>query len=257
VVPHWMSHLELDFRNPLSRHYWVEFSQRYRLIRYDTRGFGLSERLVPDFPFDAWVTDLEAVVDALHLDQFALLGASGAASVSIAYAARHPEHVSHLILLGGFLRGARQTGDPAAVAFADAMETLVRLGWGQSSSRFRNVICSILVPDGTVEQYKWMDAAQLAASSGENAERYFKILSNFDLSSEAARVMAPTVVFHGTGDTGVPFSEAQYIATRIPNARLVPLPTKNHHILHDEPAWAQFWETTNEFVLGTLRPTVP
>ena len=102
-----------------------------------------------------------------------------------------------------------------------------------------------------------MDAAQLAASSGENAERYFKIIGNLNLSSEAARVIAPTVIFHGTGDTGVPFSEAQYTATQIPNARLVPLPTKNHLLLHDEPAWAQFLETTNEFVLGTLGRTSP
>ena len=101
MVPHWMSHLELDFRSPLTRHYSLEFSQRYRLIRYDTRGFGLSDRTVSDFQFAALVTDLEAVIDALHLDQFALFGLSGAASVGVAYAARHPERVSHLVLLEG------------------------------------------------------------------------------------------------------------------------------------------------------------
>jgi pimeloyl-ACP methyl ester carboxylesterase len=257
MVPHWMSHLEADFRNPLTRHYWVEFSQRYRLIRFDTRGCGLSDRTVPDFPFDALVTDLATVIDALGLTRFALLGPSGGASVAVAYAARRPERVSHLMLLGGFIRGPRRTGDPAAAAFADAIDVLIRVGWGQSSSRFRNVFCSMLVPDGTQEQYKWMDDAQLAASSGENAERYFKILSNVDLSSEAAEVTVPTLVFHGTGDTGVPFSEAQYTAACIPNARLVALPTQNHHLLPDEPAWPRFVEAMDEFVLGSFRPTFP
>jgi pimeloyl-ACP methyl ester carboxylesterase len=254
MLPHWMSHLEADFRNPLTRHYWIELSRRYRLVRHATRVCGLSQRSVPDFSFDALLIDLEAVTDALQLRTFAVLGPSGGASVAVAYAARHPERVSHLILLGGFIRGPRRTGDPAAIAFADAIDVLIRAGWGQSSSRFRNVFCSILVPDGTPEQYKWMDEAQLAASTG--AERYFKILSNIHLSCDAEHVIAPTLVCHGTGDTGVPFSEARYAAARISDARLMPLPTKNHHLLPDEPAWQQFLEVTDEFVLGSPRTTL-
>src|SRR5690606_8303011 len=107
-LAHWLSHLEADIKNPFIRHYWVEFSRRFRLIRYDARGFGLSQRRLPKLEFDDLVTDLETVVEALGLERFAMLGPSGGAPVGAAYAARHPERVSHLMLLGGFIRGPRR-----------------------------------------------------------------------------------------------------------------------------------------------------
>jgi len=248
MLPHWLSHLEADFRNPLRSHYWVELSRRFTLIRYDSRSFGLSDRDVADYPFDALLTDLDTVLNAIGVERCALLGQSGGAPVGVAYAARRPDRVSHLALLGSFIRGPRRTGDPQAIAFADAVDALIRLGWGQPSSRFRNVFCSILVPDGTPDQYKLMDEAQLAASTGENAERFFKLLSDVDVTDDAARVTAPTLVFHGTGETGVPFAEAQYITARIPNAQLVPLPTKNHLLLADESAWPHFLQALDAFI---------
>ena len=111
-LSHWLSHLEADAANPFVRHYWVELSRRFQLIRYDIRGFGMSQRELPKLEFDDLVADLETVVDALGLERFALLGPSGGAPVGTAYAARHPERVSHLMLLGGFIRGPRRTGDP-------------------------------------------------------------------------------------------------------------------------------------------------
>jgi pimeloyl-ACP methyl ester carboxylesterase len=246
MLPHWLSHIEADLKNPLFRHYWLEFGRRFRLVRYDIRGFGLSDRDVPDFPFDALVTDLETVVDALGLEKFALFGPSGGAAIGAAYAARHPKRVSHLVLLGGFIRGPRRSGDPARVDYADAMEALIQHGWGQPQSRFRNVFCSVLVPDATAEQYRWMDDAQLAASSGENAQRYYKLLCEFDLSDEVANIRAPTLLAHGT-EEAIPVAEARHAAACIPGARLLLLPTKNHALMPEEPAWAQFLRELDDF----------
>jgi pimeloyl-ACP methyl ester carboxylesterase len=111
----------------------------------------------------------------------------------------------------------------------------------------------MLVPDGTPEQYKWMDDAQVAAASPADAERFFRIQCDSDLTGELANIEAPTLVFHGTRETGVPFSEAEYAAQRIPRARLVPLPTQNHLLIPDEPAWGLFLKEVDGFIADLAR----
>jgi pimeloyl-ACP methyl ester carboxylesterase len=87
----WLNHLEYDWQSPVWRHLLHELPKDHLLIRYGERGNGLSDREVADISFDAFVRDLEIVVDAAGLDRFALLGISQGCAVSIAYAVRHPE----------------------------------------------------------------------------------------------------------------------------------------------------------------------
>jgi len=104
-VANWLSHLEFDWESPVWRPLLTELSRDYTLIRYDERGCGLSDWDVADLSFEAWVRDLETVVDATGVDRFPLLGLSQGASIAVAYAVRHPERVTHLILHGGYARG--------------------------------------------------------------------------------------------------------------------------------------------------------
>ena len=103
----WLSHLEYDWKSPVWRHWLTGLASNRTLVRYDERGCGLSDWNVEDFSLDAWVMDLETVVDTLGLERFPMLGISQGASIAIAYAVRHPEKVSHLILYGGYARGRR------------------------------------------------------------------------------------------------------------------------------------------------------
>jgi pimeloyl-ACP methyl ester carboxylesterase len=247
LLPTWMGHLETDLRNPMLRHYWSELSKRYCVIRFDCRGFGLSERDVPDFTLDTVASDLQLVADTLKVSRFALLGPSGGAMIGTAYASKYPERVSHLVFLGGFIRGPRATGDPDAIAHADAMAAAIRAGWGRSDSLFRQLFTTMLVPNGTPEQHRLLDQAQLDASSPHNAARFHKLLADTDLTERAATIRAETLIFHGTREA-VPFKEGQYAAARIPNARLVPLPTENHILLENEPAWHMLLEELERFL---------
>jgi pimeloyl-ACP methyl ester carboxylesterase len=246
-LPTWMGHLESDLRNPMLQHYWSELGKRYRLIRFDCRGFGMSERDVPDFTLDTLASDLERVADTVGLTRFALFGPSGGAMIGAAYASRYPERVSHLVVLGGFIRGPRATGDRVAAAYADAIDAAIRAGWGRADSLFRQVFTTMLVPNGTPEQHRWLDQAQLDAASEHNAARFFKLLANADLTERAATIRAETLVFHGMHES-VPFKEGQYSAARIPNARLVPLPTANHILLETEPSWRTLLEELERFL---------
>jgi pimeloyl-ACP methyl ester carboxylesterase len=101
----WLNHLEYEWESPVWKHWVNEITSRHMFVRYDERGCGLSDWNVPEFSFDAWVRDEETVVDALGLDRFVLLGISQGGAVAAAYAARHPERVSKLILYGAYSRG--------------------------------------------------------------------------------------------------------------------------------------------------------
>jgi len=237
-VPTWISHVEHDWQSPVMRHLVVEMASRHKLVNYDCRGVGMSERDVTDMSFDAWVHDLEAVADAAGLERFALWGISGAPSVAIAYAVRHPERVSHLVLCGGFCRGRlRRDASAEAVEKARVMLELIEQGWGTEEPAFRQVFTSLMVPGGTAEQWRWFTDMMRRATSPQTALRMLRLWQTIDVSDWARQVRCPTLVLHARRDAIVPYEEGKLMASLIPNAEFVTLDSANHVILEDEPAW--------------------
>src|SRR5215467_10834062 len=179
----WMTHLEYDLESPIWRHLYRELAKDYTLVRYDARGNGLSDRTVDEISFDAYVSDLEAVVDAAGLTRFALFGISQGCAISIAYAVRHPERVSHLVLYGGFALGFRKRARTAAEKDqAAAMLTLMRVGWGQENAAFRQLFTSQFIPGATKEQADWFNELQRMTVSGEMAARMHEASGEFDVT---------------------------------------------------------------------------
>jgi pimeloyl-ACP methyl ester carboxylesterase len=236
----WLNHLEFDWQSPVWAPLFQRLSAQCRLIRYDERGMGLSDRDVPDFSFEAFVRDLETVVDALNLDRFALLGISQGASVSIAYAYRHPERVSRLVLSGGFAKGWRKRGSAADVARTEASITLIREGWGQDNPAARQMFTSLIVPDATLEEMRWLNDLERVSASAETAICLLRVIADIDVSDLLPHLRVPTLVLHSRGDARVPFEHGLMLARSIPNARFVALESKNHLILSHEPAWPHF-----------------
>lgn len=154
----WLSHLDFDLESPVWSHWLRELSRDHTLIRYDERGCGLSDWDVDEFSVDAWVRDLEAVVEAAGLDRFALLGISQGGPVAIAYAVKHPERVSHLILYGTYGRGWAKRGvDPDALEEQEALMTLTRVGWGRDTPTYRQVFAELFMPDADDAQFDWFN----------------------------------------------------------------------------------------------------
>jgi class 3 adenylate cyclase/pimeloyl-ACP methyl ester carboxylesterase len=246
---HWMTHLEFDFESPVWRHLYRELSRDHAFYRYDARGNGLSDRELPDVTFEHFVDDLEAVVDAAGIERFALLGISQGCAVSIAYTVRHPERVSHLILLGGFAVGwkkrARTEADKEA---AEAMLTLMRLGWGQENPAFRQMFTSQFIPGASKEQADWFNELQRISSSPADAARNVVANGEADVSALLSQVMVPTLVMHARHDARVPFELGRRMAAGIPGARFVPLESPNHVMLEGEPALARFLEELKAFI---------
>jgi pimeloyl-ACP methyl ester carboxylesterase/DNA-binding CsgD family transcriptional regulator len=245
---HWMTHLEFDWESPVWRPWLTELSRHNTLVRYDQRGCGLSDRDVGDISFAAWLADLETVVAAAGLARFALLGASQSASLAIAYAAKHPQRVSHLVLYGGFARGRLKRASPAQAEEADVQRGLIRLGWGRDDPAFRQFFTTQFLPDGTPEQIASFNEIQRLSASPQTAERVFDATNSIDVGELAQRVSTPTLVLHGREDKRAPFEEGRLIAARIPGARFVPLETRNHVLVEQDPAWSRFLDEIRAFL---------
>jgi pimeloyl-ACP methyl ester carboxylesterase len=251
----WLNHLEFDWNSPVWRHWLRELSRDHTLVRYDERGCGLSDWSASDMSVDAWVRDLEAVVDALGLARFPLLGISQGAPIAIAYAVRHPERVSHLVLYGGYLRGRLHRGlSPKEMDERDLMIRMVRVGWGQDHPAFRQVFTTLFIPDADREQIAWFNELQRVSATPENAARMLEAFDRIDVRALAPQVQVPTLVLHGKGDLRVPFVEGRLIATSIPGARFVPLESRNHLLLESEPAWPQFLQAVRDFLGVPMQP---
>ena len=229
----WLNHLEYDWQSPIWSHLLHELAAEHQLIRYDERGNGLSDWDVDDISFEAFVRDLESVVEAAGLNRFALLGISQGCAVSIVYAIRHPERVSHLVLHGGFARG-RSKRD---AGHAQTLLSLVRQGWGQENPAFRQFFTSLFFPEGTPEQMQWFNDLQRITTSPENAVRIMSATGGLDISDLLQQVRVPTLVLHCRNDAAVVFDEGRRLAAGIPGAKFVVLESRNHLVLESEPAW--------------------
>lgn len=245
----WMTHLEYDWESPVWRPWLRALSREHTLIRFDERGNGLSDREVEDLSFEAWVRDLETVVDAMGLERFPLLGISQGCAVAIAYAVRHPERVTRLVLYGGYAEGVVTRSKTQAQL--DEMTMVMRgipLGWGHDNPAFRLFFAARFLPEGTPEQMRWFSDLQRVTTTPEIGSRLLMTASTIDVLDLVPQVRAPTLVLHATGDAVASFSQGRKLAALIPGARFVPLESQNHIILEHEPAWARFVDEVHRFL---------
>jgi pimeloyl-ACP methyl ester carboxylesterase/DNA-binding CsgD family transcriptional regulator len=252
---HFLTNVEFDLKSPVWRPWLTELSRVNQLVRYDGRGCGLSDAGLTPPSLDAWLADLESVVDAANLDRFALLGCSQGCAVSIAYAARHPERVTCLVLLGGYARGLmRRDPTPAELKEAKLLLDLIELGWGRDNPAFRQVFTSLFIPEGSAEQVHWFNELERRSCSPEHAARTIGAFGQLDVSDLAGEVRCPTLVLHARLDARVPFEEGKRVATLIPGARFVPLESRNHVLLETEPAFRQCFDEIRAFVAEHAAP---
>jgi pimeloyl-ACP methyl ester carboxylesterase len=248
---HWLTHLEYDLDSPVWRHIVLGLADRHQLVRYDGRGTGLSQRDVDlnSITFDNWVGDLERVVDELGLERFILLGFSQGGPISIAYAARHPERVSHLVIYGAYARGfLHRDNVEKQRKFVDLNRTLVQQGWGSDHDAYRQWFTSQFIPGATSEQARWFNDLERVSATPEVMERFIDVLADIDVTDLLPAIKVPTLVLHCRDEVRVPFSLGQEVAAGIPKAKFVSLECKNHIFLANEPAHRVFFNALASFL---------
>jgi pimeloyl-ACP methyl ester carboxylesterase len=247
----WLTHLDFDWSSPLWRHWLEALGERFTVVRYDDRGSGLSDRDPGEYSLGAWRADLEAVVDAARLRSFTLLGMSQGGAVAIEFARAHPARVTNLVLYGAYAQGATaRSAAPDDVEERALREQLISVGWGRADPVFRRVFTSSFIPGASEAQLRWFDELQRRSMSPEAALASSRARASLDVTASAKAVAARTLVLHADGDRAVPFEQGRLVAGLIPDARFVPLHSRNHILLADEPAWPEFLAEVTAFAGG-------
>lgn len=243
----WLTHLQHDWDSPVWRH-WMDFlGGNFSFVRFDERGCGMSEREVSDISARNWLPDLECVVEAAGIDSpMVLLGISQGAVTAIRYAIAYPERVSRLVLYGGYARGWKRRGSEQKEHYRAVMQ-MIRLGWGRDNPVFRQAFTGRFIPEASHEQLDWFNDLCRRTAEPEMAVRLLDARGNVDISRILARVRVPTLVLHARRDEVIPFSEGQFLASSIPGADFIELDSRNHILLHDEPAWSEFKDAVSRF----------
>jgi DNA-binding NarL/FixJ family response regulator len=242
-----MSNVEFDWRTAILGPLFRELGSQNRLYRYDARGYGLSEGGDAEVSIDTLVADLEAVVDDAKLDRIALWGSTSASSpTAIAYAARHPERVSHLVLSAPIARGVlRRPG--AKLEERERFLALLKFvehGW----PAFRQVQSTQMFPGATPAQIAEVNELFRVSATPRHAARMVKATGEADVSAVLPRVACPTLLLHCRGALQLPVEEVRLVASSIPGARLVSLDTDNYLALQGEPAFERMLEEIRAFL---------
>jgi pimeloyl-ACP methyl ester carboxylesterase/DNA-binding winged helix-turn-helix (wHTH) protein len=236
----WLNHAENEWQHPARAPLLHFLADRFRLIRFDVRGVGLSDREAPDMSFEGFERDLETVLDALDLRRPALIGVAPGAPIVIAYAVRHPERVSKLVLHGAYALGRNRRQSPEQREMGAALIALMQQGWGDEHSAFMRMFSTRYLPSGSPEQITLMAKLACHATSRENAVKVMIESCEIDVVDLLPKVSVPTLVLHCRHDSVVPFDEGRRVALSIPNARFISLESENHIPLPGELAWAKF-----------------
>jgi class 3 adenylate cyclase/pimeloyl-ACP methyl ester carboxylesterase len=246
----WATHLETNAFG------WTDWLlEHHKIVLYDGRGTGLSDRGIEDFSIEARVRDLEAVVAAAGLDRFGILAVSAGGPTSVTYAVKHPERVTRIAFYGSFLSFA---GDPSLLEKWRSFPALVRVSWGEDNPAFRQLFSRLFFPDGDDFTIRFFNEYQRMAMTPEDAAGFIQALSETDVRELAPQLEVPALVLHRRGDQVVPYALGREIAARVPQTKLVGMDGNNHAPTPDEAdARAEMGQVLSEFFAEDLNKASP
>ena len=251
---HWMTHLDHDLRSPWWQPLIMQLGRQLEVVRYDERGCGLSGADDVALGLEASLEELEVVAEAHGAPRFAMMGISAGAGAAITFAARHPERVSHLVLLAGCSHGVLHRDiSPESLAFHEAQLKVIELGWGRKDPGVQHMFTSRFMPGASVEQSALFNEHQRLSCDGMRAAAIVRARAGLDVRPWVGQLRVPTLVLHCEGDLVVPLSLGQELAASIPGARFEVLRSRNHIPLAPEPAFDRLCEVIAGFVAQTPR----
>ncbi|WP_299640218.1 alpha/beta fold hydrolase [uncultured Ruegeria sp.] len=239
-APSWIGHLELDWRNPAVAPICTSVAQHHRLIRFDARLNGLSDWDAETCTFDRFVDDLETIFDAAGLKRAPILAISQGSAVAAAFAARRPDRVSAIVMIGGFPVGRAKRKSPKDVERALAMKQMMTAGWDDEYPSLRDLMAQIIVPSASQEARRQYAKDMSQMISPENMGRYRDAIDQIDIRQILSKVEVPCLVCHATGDRMQPVDQGRLFAKGLPNAKFIAYESSNHTMPDNDPEWPRF-----------------
>ena len=225
-APGWISHVEVMWEDPHFAQFMTRLAAFARVVMFDKRGTGASDRDGGYPTLDDRMDDIRAVMDAVGVERAALFGVSEGGNMSTMFAASHPERVSHLILFGCFAKrswSADYPWAPTPEARQQWIDTIFN-GWHETPD------LASIAPSRAGDQVfaEWFGRmARMAASPG-SAKRLAELNTQIDVRGILPAISVPTLVLHNIGDCDARVEEGRYIAEHVPGARFVGLPGADH-----------------------------
>ena len=247
-APNWIGHLELDMRNPYVAPITTSIARHHRLIRFDARLNGLSDWEAEVCTFDRFVDDLETIFDTAGVECAPILAMSQGAAVAAAFAARRPERVSAIVMIGSFPVGRANRTSQKDVQRATAMRQMMTAGWDDDYPSMRDLMAQIIVPGASEEARRVYAQDMREMISPENMGRYRDVIDYIDIRSLLPSVQAPCLICHSTGDRMQPVEQGRLFAKNLPNARFITYDSHNHGMPENDPEWPRLERDALEFL---------
>ena len=239
-APNWVGHLELDWRNPGGTPICTSIAQHHRLIRFDARLNGLSDWEAENCSFERFVDDLETVFNAAGIKRAPILAISQGSAVAAAFAARRPERVSAIVMIGGFPVGRAKRTSHKDLERAQAIKQMMTAGWDDDYPSLRDLMAQIIVPGASQEARRQYAEDMRKMISPENMGRYRDVIDHIDIRQILSKVEAPCLVCHAAGDRMQPVEQGRLFAKGLPNAKFIEYESSNHSIPDNDPEWPRF-----------------
>lgn len=249
---HWLTHLERDVPSPIWGP-WLARMQRGRtLVRYDTRGTGMSGNETGPMTLDTFVEDMLAVADAARLDRFSIFSASQSTAVACAFAVRYPDRVERIFSYGGWPEGSRVRDPAAGDTMTDAIHMMLKHGWGQPEGGHMRAFSSMMLPGASRDQVRAFVELQINSATADRATEVREVISRFDVKDILPEVPVPVCVVHAAQDSIHPIAQAHLLARLLPDAQLHTVDSVNHILLDTEPAFGAMMDLLDAFLAGEL-----
>ena len=252
VVPGWISNIEVFWEDPHVARFFEKLATFSRLILFDKRGTGLSDRSIEAATLEERMDDMRAVLDAVGSERTAVLGSSEGGPMCILFAATYPNRTAALITIGSYARRLRAPDYPYFSNREEASKAVEAAAADWGGPVWADIRIPSVANDPIIRQW-WAKFLRMSASASAAAALQ-RMNLEIDVRHVLASIRVPTLILHAKDDRAIPVGASRQMADHIPNAKLVEIESGDHLPFYDKPD--EMIHHIQDFLTGSSTPAI-